>query len=105
MSWGRMALLSAAVGAGLAGTALIEAASYSSWVEAQEKQPTAREVVAAIQEHVGVPWKTETVDTFKAGNPETRVTGVAGTVMASLDVLPRASATRRKPITTHETAV
>ncbi len=87
-----MALLSAAVGAGLAGTALIEAASYSSWVEAQEKQPTAREVVAAIQEHVGVPWKTETVDTFKAGNPETRVTGVAVTMMATLDVLQRASA-------------
>ena len=42
--------------------------------EAQEKRPTAREVVAAIQEHVGIPWQKETVDTFKAGNPDTPVT-------------------------------
>ena len=96
MNWGRTALLSAAVGAGLA------AASSSSRVEAQEKQPTAREVVAAIQEHVGVPWKTETVDTFKAGNPETRVTGVAVTMMATLDVLQRAAAKGQNLIITHE---
>ena len=32
---------------------------------AQDKKPTAREVVAAIQEHVGIPWQKETVDTFK----------------------------------------
>jgi putative NIF3 family GTP cyclohydrolase 1 type 2 len=70
--------------------------------EAQEKRPTAREVVAAIQEHVGVPWKTETVDTFKAGNPETRVTGIAVTMMATLDVLQRAAAKGQNLIITHE---
>ena len=63
-----------------------------SYVTAQEKRPTAREVIAAIQEHVGVPWKTETVDTFKAGNPDTRVTGIAVTMMATMDVLRRAAA-------------
>jgi putative NIF3 family GTP cyclohydrolase 1 type 2 len=69
---------------------------------AQEKQPTAREVITAIQEHVGVPWKTETVDTFKAGNPETRVTGIAVTMMATLDVLQRAAAKGQNLVITHE---
>src|ERR1700692_342839 len=48
----------------------------------QNKKPTARELVAAIQEHVGIPWQKETVDTFKAGNPDTPVTGIAVTMMA-----------------------
>jgi putative NIF3 family GTP cyclohydrolase 1 type 2 len=69
---------------------------------AQEKKPTAREVVAAIQEHVGVPWNADTVDTFKAGNPETRVTGIAVTMMATLDVLQRAAANGQNLIITHE---
>jgi putative NIF3 family GTP cyclohydrolase 1 type 2 len=71
---------------------------------AQEKKdrPTAREVVAAIQEHAGVPWKKETVDTFKAGDPETRVTGIAVTMMATMDVLERASANGLNFVITHE---
>jgi putative NIF3 family GTP cyclohydrolase 1 type 2 len=69
---------------------------------AQEKRPTAREVISAIQEHVGVPWKSETVDTFKAGNPETRVTGIAVTMMATLDVLQRAAAKGENLVITHE---
>jgi putative NIF3 family GTP cyclohydrolase 1 type 2 len=89
--------LSAALVAVLSGTVL-----SSTPVDAQEKRPTAREVVAAIQEHVGVPWKTETVDTFKAGNPETRVMGVAVTMMATLDVLQRAAAKGQNLIITHE---
>jgi len=40
---------------------------------AQSKTLTAREVVARIQAHVGIPWMAETVDTFKAGNPDTEV--------------------------------
>jgi len=75
---------------------------WSLRAEAQEKRPTAREVVAAIQEHIGVPWKTQTVDTFKAGNPETRVTGIAVTMMATLDVLQRTAANGQNLIITHE---
>ena len=96
-SWRAAPLLSAALVAVLSGTVL-----SSTPVDAQEKRPTAREVVAAIQEHVGVPWKTETVDTFKAGNPETRVMGVAVTMMATLDVLQRAAAKGQNLIITHE---
>lgn len=69
---------------------------------AQDKRPTAREVIASIQQHVGVPWQNEAVDTFKAGNPDTPVTGVAVTMMATLDVLQRASAQGLNLVITHE---
>jgi putative NIF3 family GTP cyclohydrolase 1 type 2 len=68
----------------------------------QERHLTAREVIARIQEHVGVPWQNETVDTFKAGNPDTRVTGIAVTMMATMDVLERAAAAGKNLIITHE---
>jgi putative NIF3 family GTP cyclohydrolase 1 type 2 len=83
-------------------SALIAAAVSGLSARAQEKRPTAQEVIAAIQEHVGVPWKTQTVDTFKAGNPETRVTGIAVTMMATLDVLQRAAAKGENLVITHE---
>ncbi len=70
--------------------------------KADDKRPTAREVVAAIQKNVGVPWNSETVDTFKAGNPDTTVTGIAVTMMATLDVLQRAAEKGQNLIITHE---
>jgi len=69
---------------------------------AQAKPLTAREVVARIQAHVGIPWMAETVDTFKAGNPDTEVKGIAVTMMATLDVLQRAAAAGQNLIITHE---
>ena len=69
---------------------------------AQERPLTAREVVQRIQEHVGVPWQKETVDTFKAGDPDTKVTGIAVTMMATFDVLQRAAASGANLIITHE---
>ena len=59
--------------------------------------PTAAQIVERIKSHVGVPWQAETVDTFKAGDPDTRVTGVAVTMMATLDVLQRAVKSRPQP--------
>src|SRR6266478_8919060 len=85
------------VGVGLIGVALC-----ATWAKAQEKRPTAREVEAAIQEHIGVPWMSKTVDTFKAGNPDTPVTGIAVTMMATLDVLQRAAANGQNLVITHE---
>lgn len=69
---------------------------------AQEKHLTAREVIARIQEHVGISWQAETVDTFKAGNPDTPVTGIAVTMMATMEVLERAAASGKNLIITHE---
>jgi putative NIF3 family GTP cyclohydrolase 1 type 2 len=71
-------------------------------VAAQEKRPTAREVIARIQQHVNVPWAAETVDTFKAGNPDTAVSGIAVTMMATMDVLQRAAASGKNLVITHE---
>jgi putative NIF3 family GTP cyclohydrolase 1 type 2 len=87
--------------AGLA-AAVMAAAMRVTRIEAQEERPRAQEVIAAIQEHVGVPWRKETVDTVKAGNPETRVTGIAVTMMATLDVLQRAAAKGDNLVITHE---
>lgn len=65
-------------------------------------QPTAREIVEKIKAQVGVPWREPTVDTFKAGDPDTPVTGIATTMMATFDVLERAAAAGQNLIITHE---
>lgn len=69
---------------------------------AQQTRPTARAIVEQIKKQVGVEWSQDTVDTFKAGNPDTPVTGVAVTMMATLDVLQRASAQGLNFVITHE---
>ncbi|HVT91971.1 MAG TPA: Nif3-like dinuclear metal center hexameric protein [Bryobacteraceae bacterium] len=63
---------------------------------------TARQVIDRIRAHTGVPWREKTVDTFKAGDPETPVTGIAVTMMATYDVLQRAAAQHQNLIITHE---
>jgi len=73
-----------------------------SAASAQVRPLTAREVIQRIQEHVGVPWQKETVDTFKAGDPDTKVAGIAVTMMATYDVLQRAAASGANLIITHE---
>jgi putative NIF3 family GTP cyclohydrolase 1 type 2 len=64
--------------------------------------PTARQIVEEIKKQVGVPWHEPTVDTFKAGDPDTPVTGIATTMMATFDVLKRAAAQNANFIITHE---
>lgn len=81
--------------------ALYAAATVAVPLLAQNK-PTAREIVQRIQKNVGVPWTTPTVDTFKAGNPDEPVTGIAVTMMATLDVLERAAASGNNFVITHE---
>ncbi len=51
---------------------------------------TAQEIVDRIKQNVGVDWSADDVDTFKAGDPSTVVTGVVTTSMATLDVLQKA---------------
>jgi len=67
-----------------------------------EKILTANEVIEQIKTHVGVPWQEPTVDTFKAGDPQTGVTGIAVTMMATLDVLQRAATSGQNLVITHE---
>lgn len=69
---------------------------------AQQVPLTARQVIERIKSHVGVPWNEKTVDTFKAGDPDTPVTGIATTMMATYDVLVRAAAEGKNLVITHE---
>jgi len=69
---------------------------------AQEARLTAQAVIDRIQKNVGVPWTTPTVDTFKAGDPSTPVTGIAVTMMATLDAIQRAAASGKNLVITHE---
>jgi len=67
-----------------------------------QPRPTARQIIERIQKNVGVPWTTPTVDTFKAGNPDEPISGIAVTMMATLDVLEHAAASGRNLVITHE---
>jgi hypothetical protein len=51
---------------------------------------TAADIIERIRKNVGVDWKTDTVDTVKAGDASTRVTGVVTTSLASMAVLQQA---------------
>jgi putative NIF3 family GTP cyclohydrolase 1 type 2 len=63
---------------------------------------TAQEVADRIRKNIGVGWKPDTVDTFKAGDPSTAVTRIVTTSLASLDVLNRAVNTGANLIITCE---
>jgi len=52
--------------------------------------PTAQELVDRIKQKLGVDWKADGADTFKAGDPMTSVKGIAVSAMATLDVLKQA---------------
>ncbi len=62
----------------------------------------AREIVELIQANVGFPWRQGFRDTFKVGDPELEVRGIATTVMATFDQIKRAHAAGCNLIITHE---
>jgi putative NIF3 family GTP cyclohydrolase 1 type 2 len=51
---------------------------------------TAQQIVDRIKKNAVAAWGSDDVDTFKAGDPSTVVTGVVTTSMATLDVLQKA---------------
>lgn len=63
---------------------------------------TAAQLIERIKKHTGVPWNQQTVDVFKAGNPDVPVTGVVCTMFATYDVLEKAVAEGKNLIITHE---
>jgi len=63
---------------------------------------TAAQVAERIRASLGTAWRDKTVDGFKAGSPETVVTGIVTTVMATQRVLARAVELRRNLIVTQE---
>ena len=65
----------------------VAAAPLVSMARSMGGAVTAQEVVDRIKKNIGVEWKPDTVDTFKAGDPSAAVTGIVTTSLASLDVL------------------
>lgn len=68
----------------------------------KEGSLTAGEVVERIKANLTCSWATETVDTYKSGGPETDVTGIACTFMATMDVLKEAAEKGCNMVITHE---
>jgi putative NIF3 family GTP cyclohydrolase 1 type 2 len=69
---------------------------------AQRGTVTAQQVADRIRSNLGVAWRPQTVDGFKAGDPATAVTGIAVTVLATTDVLRRAAAAGQNLVITQE---
>ena len=66
-------------------------------------QLTAGALVQRIRDHVGIPWREQTVDHLVAGDAGPPIRGIATTMMATLDVLERAATAGKNMIVTHET--
>ena len=83
---------------------VLGAAAVASPVLRRGQAPavTAQQVADRIRSNIGTGWRDKTVDGFKAGNPGIIVTGIAATVMATLDVLRRAAAAGQNFIITQE---
>jgi putative NIF3 family GTP cyclohydrolase 1 type 2 len=71
-------------------------------ISAQTSQLTARQVIERVKKNLGVSLPENTVDTFKAGDPDKPITGIAVTMMATYDVLERAAASGKNLVITHE---
>jgi hypothetical protein len=64
---------------------------------------TANDILQRIRENIGVPWREQTVDTVKAGDSATTITGVVTTSLATIDVLQQAIASQANLIITSGT--
>lgn len=65
---------------------------------------TAGDIVRRIQAEIAMEWSPDTVDTFKAGEPETPVTGVAVTMFPTMDTLKAAAVQGLNFVIAHEPA-
>src|SRR3954470_9341013 len=72
---------------------LVGARALQPLAVAQAVNPTASELVNMIKQHLNMKWNDATYrDTFKAGDPNTPVKGVASCFMSTFDVIKRAHA-------------
>lgn len=69
---------------------------------AQKSPKTPVEVVDLIKKNVTCNWATETVDVFKAGNPETPLKGIAVCMFADMETLREAVRLNCNFVITHE---
>jgi len=76
--------------------------SRPGFAQSPAKTMTAGQVAERIRANAGMAWRDKTLDGFKAGSPETPVTGVVTAVMATQRVLARAVELERNLIVTQE---
>ena len=81
---------------------LLALASAGSTLTAAAQAPTAAEAWVKIQHRYAAAPPTDTVDTLKAGNPATPVTGIVTTFLDTMDVLREAVRRGDNLIITHE---
>jgi len=77
----------------------------SHQLSAQEtitKTKTAHQIITEIQKNLNCTWNQETVDTFKSGNPDDVVTGVAVCMFANMETLYKAVTAKCNLIIVHE---
>lgn len=67
-----------------------------------KSQITPEDIVNRIKKQVTCPWSGQTVDTFKAGDPQTELTGIAVCMFADMQVLKEAVEKGCNLIVTHE---
>ena len=73
------------------------------FLSAQKNTPkNPEEVVALMKENVTCDWQTETVDVFKAGNPQSNLRGIAVCMFADVPTLQKAVELGCNFIITHE---
>jgi putative NIF3 family GTP cyclohydrolase 1 type 2 len=82
--------------------ALVALACLSASCLAQSTYPTAQQVIDRIESDMGTTIPSGSVDTFKAGAPDTPVTGIATTFLPTMSVLRQAVAQHINLILTHE---
>jgi putative NIF3 family GTP cyclohydrolase 1 type 2 len=66
------------------------------------KTQTARQIINQVKTHLTCPWSQETVDTFKTGNPDDAITGIAVCMFADMETLRKAVASNCNLIIVHE---
>ncbi len=72
-------------------------------MSAQKNAPkTPEEVVALMKQNVTCDWQTETVDVFKAGNPQSNLKGIAVCMFVDMPTLKKAVELGCNFIITHE---
>jgi putative NIF3 family GTP cyclohydrolase 1 type 2 len=84
----------------LAGTAALA----GPHLHGQQAPLTAQQVADRVQKSVGIPWRPDSLDTIKAGDPATVITAIATTAMATMDVLTRAAKDKANLVVTMEPA-
>ena len=95
MEISRRHFLEASAGFAVAGLAAPRSASAQTTL-------TVADVIQRIKDKVGIPWRAQTVDNLVAGRADVRVRGIATTMMATLDVVKRASAAGLNLVISHE---